>query len=50
MWDPMSVLFCMWVLNVGFPDARLKVSDMIKAREEKIIVDSIQKSATIREL
>lgn len=44
------MFFCMWVLNVGMPDARLKVSDVIKAKEDKIIVDSIQKSVTIREL
>jgi len=29
MWDPVSVFVCMYVLNVGLPDARLRVNDII---------------------
>jgi hypothetical protein len=39
----------MWVLNVGLPDARLKVSEAIEAREQKIIMDHISKSVKLRE-
>lgn len=46
MWDPISLFFCMWVLNINMPDARLKVSDIILAKEEvlinKTIIDSVQ--------
>jgi hypothetical protein len=28
MWDPISVFVCMYILNVGLPEARLKVSDI----------------------
>ena len=48
MWDPISIFFCMWVLNVGLPEARLKVSDAIEAKEQKIIVDSICNSVKLR--
>jgi hypothetical protein len=49
MWDPISVMFCMWILNVGLPDARLKVSDAIEDKEHRIIVDTIKNSVTIRD-
>lgn len=46
MWDPISLFFCMWGLNIGMPEARLRVTDIIIAKEEalinKIIVDSVQ--------
>lgn len=29
MWDPVSVFVCMYMLNVGLPDARLNVNDII---------------------
>lgn len=45
----MSVLFCMWILNAGLPEARLHVHDVIEAREQKILVDTIQQSVTIRD-
>lgn len=50
MWDPMSVLFCMWILNAGLPEARLHVHDVIEAREQQVIIDTIQKSVTIRDI
>lgn len=49
MWDPISIFFCAWVLNIGLPEARLKVADVIEAREQQIIVEHISKSITIRE-
>lgn len=49
MWDPISMFFCAWVLNAGMPDARLKVSDVIEANEQRIINDYIKSSAIIRE-
>jgi len=50
MFDPLSVFFCMWILNSGLPPARLSVHEVIKVKEEKIVVDTIQKSVTIREI
>lgn len=49
MWDPISIFYCMWVLNAGLPDARLNVVDVIEAKEQKIIVDSISDSVKLRE-
>ena len=49
MWDPISIFFCMWVLNVGMPEARLKVSDVIEVRESKVVADTIQQSVTLRQ-
>lgn len=49
MWDPISIFFCAWILNVGLPDARLKVSEVLEAREQKIIVDTISKSVKLRQ-
>lgn len=49
MWDPISVFFCMWVLNAGLPDARLNVVDVIEAKEQKIITDTIATSVILRE-
>ena len=49
MWDPISIFFCSWILNIGMPDARLKVSEVIEVREQKIIVDTIKDSVTIRD-
>jgi len=48
MWDPISTFFCMWVLNVGMPEARLKVSDVIEDIEQHLVNETIQKSATLR--
>jgi hypothetical protein len=39
----------MWILNAGLPEARLHVHDVIEAREQKILVDTIQQSVTIRD-
>lgn len=45
MFDPISVFYCMWVLNSDLPDARLKVQDIIKDKENKTIVETV----TLRE-
>jgi hypothetical protein len=29
MWDPVSIFVCMYILNTGLPEARLKVSDIV---------------------
>lgn len=49
MWDPISIFFCMWVLNIGMPDARLKVSEIIEARERYIINKTIAKDVVLRQ-
>lgn len=49
MWDPISLFFCMWVLNIGMPEARLKVSDIIIAKEEALINRTITDSVQVRE-
>jgi hypothetical protein len=36
MWDPISIFACMWVLNAGLPDARLKVDDVLKTNERSV--------------
>jgi len=41
MFDPISVFYCMWVLNSGLPDARLKVQDVVKDKENKPIVETV---------
>lgn len=49
MWDPVSIFFCMWVLNIGMPDARLKVSEVIEAREQDTINKTIAKDVILRQ-
>lgn len=49
MWDPISLFYCMWILNIGMPDVRLNVVDIIKVREEKLISDTITKNVNVRE-
>lgn len=49
MWDPISIFFCMWVLNIGMPEARLSVKGIIEYKEQYVINKAIIDSATIRE-
>jgi len=49
MWDPVSIFACMWVLNTGLPDARLRVADVIKKQEQQIIIDNITDYVKLRE-
>jgi len=48
MWDPISIFYCMWVLNIGLPEGRLGVADSIQLKEEAIINRTIIDSTTIR--
>ena len=49
MLDPVSVFICMWIMNAGLPEGRLNVEDTLEAKEERIVIDNIMKSVTIRE-
>jgi hypothetical protein len=49
MWDPISIFACMWILNTGLPDARLKVADVVEKREQQIIIDNIADYVKLRE-
>lgn len=48
MWDPISIFYCMWVLNIGLPAGRLGVSETIFIKEEAILNKAIIESANIR--
>lgn len=48
MWDPISIFYCMWILNIGLPEAKLNVTETIKTREEAVINNTIINSTTIR--
>lgn len=41
MWDPISLFFCAYILNIGMPEARLKVRDIIEQKEKNIICESV---------
>lgn len=47
MWDPISLFYCMWILNTGLPNARLNVAEAIKNRENNL--EKISKTVTLRE-
>jgi len=48
MWDPISIFFCIWVLNIGLPDGRLKALEVIDAKEQTIINQAIIDSTDLR--
>lgn len=48
MWDPISIFYMMWVLNVNLPEARLNVLDVVEAKEKQIIDRSISDTVTVR--
>ena len=48
MWDPLSIFFCMWILNIGMPEAKLSVKDTIELREQELINKTITSSAELR--
>lgn len=49
MWDPISVFFCMWILNAKeLPNQRLSVTEVIQANEQYLINKTIIDSTTIR--
>ena len=47
MWDPISLFYCMWILNTGLPNARLSVSEVIKNRQN-IIIEDVSKTVILR--
>jgi len=49
MWDPISIFFCAYILNIGMPEARLNVTDVIKANEERLISEIIANDVNVRE-
>ena len=49
MWDPISIFFCAYILNIGMPDARLNVGEVIKANEERLVTETIIMDAKVRE-
>ena len=43
MWDPISIFYCMWVLNSAeLPNSRLSVDDIIKQKENTVIAESVK--------
>jgi len=48
MWDPVSMFFCMWILNINMPSGRLSVDETIRLREEEVINKTIIDSTTLR--
>ena len=49
MWDPITIFFCAYILNIGMPEARLNVKDVIRANEERLISEIISNDVKIRE-
>lgn len=46
MWDPISLFYCMWILNAKeLPNQRLSVKEMIDIKEQTIINNQV----TLRE-
>lgn len=48
MWDPISLFYCMWILNVNLPNGRLNVLDLIKDKEEAIFNNYIHNNTKLR--
>lgn len=50
MWDPISLFYCMWVLNAKeLPNQRLNVREMIDIKEQTIINNELNNQVTLRE-
>ena len=49
MWDPISLFYIMWVMNIGLPDSRLNVKEAIEMKENTIIVQSINEQIKLRD-
>jgi hypothetical protein len=39
MYDPISIFFCMWALNIDMPPARLNVAEIVSINKERIVVE-----------
>jgi len=48
-WDPVSIFSICWMLNIGMPDARLSVKEVIENKETIIIVNSISRDVKLRD-
>ena len=45
MWDPISLFFCLYVMNIDMPSARLDVDQAIKQQRSS----SVDYNVTLRE-
>jgi hypothetical protein len=45
MWDPISLFFCLYVMNADMPSARLDVNEAIKQQRSS----SVDYNVTLRE-
>ena len=50
MIDPITVFISLYILNSSLPSARLSVLEVIEAREQTIINNTIVNSVTVRDL
>jgi len=48
MFDPISIFYFAWCLNVGLPEARLNVKEVLEIKENAVIVDTINKDIQLR--
>ena len=49
MWDPISIFYICYCLNVNMPDSKLTVDEVILANEKKLIKTIIKDSVKLRE-
>jgi len=47
MWDPVSMLYVMWLLNVSTPEARLNVQSVVEANRQALS-ERIHQDITLR--
>lgn len=47
MWDPISMLYMMWLLNAGMPEARLNVHSVMEANKQALS-ERIHQDITLR--
>lgn len=48
MLDPITVFLACYILNVNLPAGRLSVQDVIKAKEQVIINNTISQTSIVR--
>lgn len=49
MWDPISIFYICYCLNVSMPGSKLTVDEVILANEKKLIETIIKDSVKLRE-
>ena len=47
MWDPVSMLYVMWLLNASMPEARLNVHSVVEANRQALS-ERIHRDITLR--